>query len=84
MSGSFLIIAVDDQEVEDFGDGNKIISGEDERWIEVENSSRIWISSDDWIFSSKSSSSSVSHRLSSSSMLNDGYKENIKIHLFCG
>jgi hypothetical protein len=26
----------------------------------------------------------VSHRLSSSSMLNDGYKENIKIHLFCG
>jgi hypothetical protein len=31
LSGSFLIIAVDDQEVEDFGDGNKIISGEDER-----------------------------------------------------
>ncbi len=72
---------VDDQELEDFGDGNKIISGEDERWV---NSSRIWISSDDCIFSSKSSSSSVSHRLSSSSMLNDGYKENIKIHLFCG
>jgi hypothetical protein len=60
-SGAFFTIGVVEQEVIGIGD-NKIISGEDGCCsIELDNSIKTRESSDDFIFSSNSSSSSVSH-----------------------
>lgn len=73
------MIVVDDAEQEGIGTGavgggdNTIISGDGGYRVELDDSSTIWLSLGNLEFSSISSSSSVSHRLaSSSSSLNDG------------
>ncbi len=76
LSGAFFtIVVVDEQEEigseDDGGGDNRIISGEDGCWIGLSKSIRIWLSSNDFVFSSNSSSSTVSHRLASSSSLNE-------------
>ncbi len=73
-NGAFFTIIVDDEGEGTGSGGKRIIEGEDGFCLHMDDCSTMCLSSIDFRFSSSSSSSlSISHRLSSSS-LNNGWK----------